>query len=158
LGEALVPDNPLVGAPRLRYFIDPSLRNEGSFFSSPRDGDAGFDLKSAANYLVEVGQQIVVSTKVRLAIPPGWVGIVRERSSTGLKRLYTHSGVIDSAYRGELKILVSNGGNEPYEIFKGDKIAQLLVVPCLTSGEEVLSEGELGETARGEGGFGSTGR
>ena len=95
----------------LRFYVSEEARALGVTFDSPRLGDAGFDLRSAESITVEPGTQVALSTGLHLAIPLGWVGIIRERSSTGSKRLYTHSGVIDSSYRGEVKILVSNGGS-----------------------------------------------
>ena len=142
----------------LKFHLDKSLQEQGVVLLQPGPGDAGFDIRSAADYEILPNQQILISTGLRLAIPQNWVGVVRERSSTALKRLYCHAGVIDSNYRGEIKIVIANGGNEPYKIQKGDKIAQLLVLPCLTLLQEVDSEEGLGATDRGEKGFGSSGR
>lgn len=142
----------------LKFFISEQGRALGITFDRPRRGDAGFDLRSAESLTLEPGVQVALPTSLHVAIPEGWVGIIRERSSTGSKRLYTHSGVIDASYRGEIKVLISNGGTAPFEIKVGDRIAQLLVVPCLVDSEPVESLEKLGTTDRGSNGFGSTGR
>lgn len=142
---------------KLRYFLDPAIKAQGVAFTSPRSGDAGFDLRAAEDVTIPAGEQALVATGLRVAIPAGFVGLIRDRSSTALKRLYTHAGVIDAAYRGEVKVVVSNGGQDSLLIEKGQRIAQLLVVPCLTEGVEVSSIADLGATDRGGNGFGSTG-
>lgn len=144
--------------PSLKFFLDPSLKENGIIFEPPREGDAGFDLRSAEAVIIPPGAQVVVNTKLKIAVPVGYVALIRERSSSALRRLYTHAGVIDSSYRGDVKIVLSNGGNEPLEIAPGDKIAQLLVIPCLVHGEAVETLEDLGDSERGAGGFGSTGR
>lgn len=144
-------------SPALKYFIDPRYAALGIAFSEPRLGDAGFDLRAGEELLVAPGEQVLVPTGLRLAIPLGWVGIVKDRSSMALKRIYTHAGVIDAGYRGEVKIVLSNHGVEPYPIEVGSKIAQLVIVPTLTTLVQVKDPGGLGETDRGSGGFGSTG-
>ena len=142
----------------LRFCISERGRELGITLDQPRQGDAGFDLRSAESIALEPGQQVALPTCLHVAIPLGWVGIIRERSSTGSKRLYTHSGVIDASYRGEIKVLISNGGTAPYEIRVGDRIAQLLIVPCLVECEMCEALEQLGTTERGNNGFGSTGR
>ena len=142
-------------------FEDPVLQfhlSAGAKLEAPREGDAGFDLRTLEDIVIQPHEQIAVPTGLRVAIPEGWVGIVKDRSSMAKNRIYTHAGVIDAAYRGEVKILLSNDGNEPYTLAKGDKVAQMIVIPCITGCEQVETEEELGATERGEGGFGSTGK
>jgi dUTP pyrophosphatase len=141
----------------LTFFVDPKVKAAGGGLIVPKEGDAGFDLRAAEASLIEPGGQVLLSTGLFFAIPLGWVGIVKDRSSMASKGLYTHGGVIDAAYRGELKVIISNRGLEPYKIACGDKIAQLVIVPCLTNAHEVNSKELLSVTDRGEGGFGSTG-
>jgi dUTP pyrophosphatase len=139
---------------------DPDLQvhlSAGADFQAPRSGDAGFDLRALEDAVINPNEQLLVATGVRVAIPQGWVGIVKDRSSMALKQIYTHAGVIDAAYRGEVKIVLSNAGATPYVIEKGAKIAQMVVVPCLTKCVTVENIEDLGETERGAGGFGSTG-
>jgi dUTP pyrophosphatase len=142
----------------LQFFLDPSAKEAGVTFSSPRDGDAGFDIRASENLIIETGKQVLVPTGLRVAIPEGYVGLIRDRSSMAIKRVYTHAGVIDAGYRGEVKVVISNQGDESYQIELGDKVAQMVVVPCIASVVEVESEAKLGLTDRGDGGFGSTGR
>jgi dUTP pyrophosphatase len=134
------------------------LPNADENLSLPKAGDAGFDLRTPRSFKITTGQQILIETGLVFQIPEGWVGIIKDRSSCASKRLYTHGGVIDSSYRGEVKILLSYHGEGELTLEKGEKVAQLLVVPCLTSFCEVDSIQKLGETERGDGGFGSTGR
>ena len=143
---------------KLLFFIDPEAAANGASFEAPREGDAGFDIRAAEALVLEPGQQHAVSTGLRFAIPLGWVGIIKDRSSVALKGVYTHGGVIDAGYRGELKILISNRSNEPFEIALNQKIAQMLVVPVCTAAEQVGSPDQLGTTERGHCGFGSTGK
>lgn len=144
--------------PELRFYLAPAAVAAGASFKNPRSGDAGFDLASAAEIVLAPGEQATVPTGLYLSIPIDWVGLIRDRSSMALQGLRTHAGVIDSAYRGEVRVVVSNGSGDPLEIHPGDRVAQLIVVPCLTSARAVGSGEELGDTTRGGGGFGSTGR
>ena len=142
----------------LRFYLTEAAKNAGAKFESPREGDAGFDLRAAESLVIEPGAQALISTGLHLAIPIGWVGIVKDRSSMASKRVYTHAGVIDASYRGEVKVLASNHGSAGYQIQAGDKVAQLLVVQVLTAASPVADLASLGDTSRGAGGFGSTGR
>jgi dUTP pyrophosphatase len=134
---------------KLRYRkLDPSARIEG-----PRhEGDAGVDLFSSEEVVVEPGESRWVGTGIAVEIPRGYVGIVKERSGLA-HRFGTGAGVVDSSYRGEVRVLVRNLGREPLRIGKGEPLAQLLLLPCA---EVELEEGELSPTERGERGFGST--
>lgn len=121
-------------------------------------GDAGLDLTAAEDLTVTAGQRVAVPTGLAVAVPPGWVGLVHPRSGMALDRGLTvvnAPGTIDAGYRGELKVLLVNLGDEPVEISRGDRVAQLLMQRV---GRAVLVESDdLGETERGAGGFGSTG-
>ena len=122
-------------------------------------GDAGLDLRSSEDVLIAPGCRALVPTGVAIALPEGFAGFVLPRSGLALKvglGLANAPGLIDSAYRGEIKAVLVNLDLEvPISIARGDKIAQL-VVQRVESCELVVVE-ELGETVRGEGGFGSTG-
>lgn len=117
-------------------------------------GAAGFDLYAAED--ATVFSQIVVKTGISVAIPYGYVGLIRPRSGLAVKcGVDVKAGVIDSDYRGELMVLLSIGRQFiPHQIKTGDRIAQLVVVPNLTDSEVV---DVLSDTERGENGFGSTG-
>jgi dUTP pyrophosphatase len=120
--------------------------------------DAGMDLHSVDNVTLEPGITAAVPTGLILEIPPGFEGQVRPRSGLALRHAISMPnapGTIDPGYRGELRVLLINLGRERYLLQKGDRIAQLI----LARYEPVeWEEGELGGTARGAGGFGSSGR
>ncbi|MBX7143061.1 MAG: dUTP diphosphatase [Oligoflexia bacterium] len=143
--------------PQLRFWVSPEARLAGADFLPPRIGDAGFDLRSACNITIPAGGQVLVPTGLHCAIPLGWVGIVKDRSSMASKRLYTHAGVIDASYRGEIKLVLSNAGSADFQVTAGLKIAQMLVLPHLEQAEAATSLEALGDTDRGSSGFGSTG-
>ena len=145
-------------APELQWYLSPEAAALEQPFGSPRRGDAGFDLRAVTSVVIPAGGQVTVGTGIHLAIPEGWVGFVKDRSSMALKRVLTHGGVIDASYRGELKIILSNLGESSYHIEVGDKVAQLVIIPHLTGGQPVGALEALGSTKRGALGFGSTGR
>ena len=121
-------------------------------------GAAGMDVLAGEGVTLAPGARHAVATGFALAIPPGYEIQVRPRSGLALKHGITvpnTPGTIDSDYRGELKVIVINLGTEPFAIERGDRIAQLVLAPVtLAAWKEVV---ELDETARGSGGFGSTG-
>ena len=122
---------------------------------------AGADLCSAEpeSLTLAPGQRAAVATGIKLEIPSGFEAQIRPRSGLALKHGLTvvnAPGTIDSDYRGEVKVLLVNLGSEPVHIARGERIAQLVVAPVTrASFVEVV---ELGESERGSGGFGSTGR
>ncbi len=121
-------------------------------------GDAGLDLVSVEEVTLEPGQRHAVATGWAMAIPEGWVGLVHPRSGLALRAGLTVAnapGTIDAGYRGEVKVILVNLGAEPVTIEPGDRVAQLLLQQV---GEAAVVEVEdLDATARGSGGFGSTG-
>jgi dUTP pyrophosphatase len=119
-------------------------------------GDAGLDLFSATDVVLEKGQVLDVPTGIKVAIPEGSVGLVWDKSGVSLRGVHRLAGVIDSGYRGEVKVVLVNMSDEPFVISKGMKIAQLLIQPVTTV--KVVEVEDLGGTPRGEGGFGSTGK
>ena len=125
------------------------------------EGAAGLDPHACLEepLTIPVGERAVVPTGLAAAIPEGYVGIVAVRSSLGVRRgvtLPNSIGVIDSDYRGPLGVALCNLGEAAYTVFPGDRVAQLVVLPVARM--EVQLVDELEETARGGGGFGSTGR
>lgn len=143
----------------ISFWLDPEAKARGARFEVPRPGDAGYDLRASEEHILLQGQQATVATGLYLEIPDGYVGLISDRSSMALRRVYTHGGVIDSSYRGHVSVIVTNGGDKPYRIEPGDRIAQLVFLPVLTSVALELAEREqLTPSSRGEGGFGSTGR
>jgi dUTP pyrophosphatase len=124
------------------------------------EGSAGMDLKAAVTspLTLNPGQRSAVPTGLKMAIPPGHEGCVRPRSGLALKHgltLANSPGTIDSDYRGEVKVLVINLGQEPVQIQRGDRIAQLLITPVVSA--QIMKVDKVEDTARGEGGFGHTG-
>ncbi len=122
------------------------------------DGAAGMDVVSAEDVVLPAGSRYPVATGFAMAIPHGYEVQVRPRSGLALKHgitLPNTPGTIDSDYRGELKVILINLGSEDFTIARGDRIAQLVLAPVtLAAWDEVA---ELDDTARGAGGFGSTG-
>lgn len=121
-------------------------------------GAAGMDVVSAEDVTIPPGARHPVATGLAMAIPHGFEIQVRPRSGLALKHGITvpnTPGTIDSDYRGELKILLINHGTEPFPIARGDRVAQLVLAPVVQARWDVALE--LDDTARGSGGFGSTG-
>lgn len=123
-------------------------------------GDAGIDLQAVEAAHIGPGERWQVKTGLAVEIPPGHAGLVLPRSGLALRHgitLVNAPGLIDSGYRGEVAVLLLN--TDPAEIFRiepGDRIAQLVVVPLAEI--EAIEVPELGQTERGSGGFGSTGK
>jgi len=121
-------------------------------------GAAGMDVVSAEDVTIAAGARHAVATGLAVAIPHGFEIQVRPRSGLALKHGITVAnapGTIDSDYRGEVKVILINHGAEPFAIARGDRVAQLVLAPVVVA--SWLPVDELDETARGEGGFGSTG-
>jgi dUTP pyrophosphatase len=123
------------------------------------EGDAGLDLYSAIDLVLAPGQRALVPTGVAVAIPDGFAGFVQPRSGRALRdglSFVNTPGLIDSHYRGEIKVIAINlDQTQPLTITRADKIAQLVLQRVERA--QLVEVGDLSETARGEGGFGSTG-
>jgi dUTP pyrophosphatase len=126
------------------------------------DGAAGLDLMAAiaehARLILEPGARELVPTGLVLQIPTGYEGQVRPRSGLALRHGVTvlnSPGTIDADYRGEISVILINLGSEPFEITRGLRIAQLIIAPVTRAA--LIEAGTLDESARGAGGFGSTG-
>ncbi|MGQ0589193.1 MAG: dUTP diphosphatase [Sphingosinicella sp.] len=120
---------------------------------------AGMDVVSAESLTLAPGERQAVATGFALAIPEGYEVQVRPRSGLALKHGVTclnTPGTIDADYRGEVKVILANLGSEPFEVVRGERIAQLVPQRVLRAGFNVVDS--LDPTARGAGGFGSTGR
>jgi dUTP pyrophosphatase len=133
------------------------LHKDASLPIKAHPGDAGWDLYSLDITEIPAWGSRLVSTGIAVAIPHGWCGVVKDRSSVALKQdTTTNAGVIDHGYTGELKVLLRNNSHKIKWINAGDRIAQLLILPVP---EVTLVEvSEFEETDRGEGSFGSTGK
>lgn len=140
------------------------------YFSKKHDierqtkGSAGIDLPAYLKNSVKVqpGEDIKIDTGIHVEIPEGFYGLVLPRSSFGIKKtmiLKNTAGVIDSDYRGPIKLFLRNYGNDTVEINDGERIAQLIICPFeAVTTSRVESLDDLTITSRGSGGFGSTGK
>ena len=120
--------------------------------------DAGMDLCAIADTLLEPGVPLTVPTGLAIELPPGYEAQIRPRSGLALKHAITlpnSPATIDPGYRGEIRVILLNLGREPYQIHRGDRIAQMVVA---RSEPIECDESELNHSARGAGGFGSSGR
>lgn len=138
------------------------LRENAVIPTKATSGSAGFDLYAAIDESVKIpaGGNAVISTGIAIALPSdGYVALIFPRSGLSVKHgigMLNSVGVIDSDYRGELSIGLINHFKTPYTIEPGERIAQLLIMPVIPP--LLLEVDELDDTARGEKGFGSTGR
>jgi len=123
------------------------------------NGDAGFDLPSRSDIVLEPGQRAMVPTGIAIAIPAGFAGFVLPRSGLAARHgiaLVNSPGLIDSGYRGEVTVVLINTDRaQPFQIRRGDRIAQLVIQRV--EGVVLTQVQDLDDTSRGEGGFGSTG-
>lgn len=124
------------------------------------EGSAGMDLKAALTdpLTLKPGERGVVPTGLKMAIPSGFEGCVRPRSGLAMKQgltLTNAPGTVDSDYRGEVKVLVINLGQEPVILKRGERIAQLLISPVAHA--QIVKVEQVDDTQRGAGGFGHTG-
>lgn len=120
--------------------------------------DAGMDLRALETTLLEPSIPQAVPTGIAIQLPPGYEAQVRPRSGLALKHAITlpnSPATIDPGYRGEIRVILLNLGKQPYAIEKGDRIAQLVIAKYETIEWE---EGDLADSTRGVGGFGSSGR
>lgn len=131
-------------------------------------GDLGYDLFAINTVVVQPGQTVMAETGVAFEFPEGWGAIIKARSSQGKNGLDVFGGVVDNGYRGEVKVLLHNSAPESPRIlgpkvedatviyYAGDKIAQLVLVPVFPGAIQEVAT--LGESERGEKGFGSSGK
>lgn len=121
-------------------------------------GDGGVDLCARSGTELGPGERAVVPTGVAVALPDGFAGLVTPRSGLAARHgisVVNGPGLVDAGYRGEIKVVLVNLSDEPFVIERGDRIAQLVVVPVAVQEFEIVEE--LPGTSRGAGGFGSTG-
>lgn len=134
------------------------LRPHAELPTRGSEQSAGWDVRSVVSVVIPPGGREVIPTGLAMEIPAGWEVQVRPRSGLAAKNGVTvlnTPGTIDADYRGEVKVILANLGSEPLSINDGDRIAQL--VPAMIPWVSFEETRELGATARGEGGFGSTG-
>ena len=120
------------------------------------EGDAAFDLRSAEELVLEPKKRHTVKTGLKMAIPKGYFGLIKDRSGYAHKfGIHCLAGVIDAGYRGEIGVVMVNLGDEPFAIKKDMKISQMLIMPIPNMNLNLVDS--LDDSVRGEGGFGSTG-
>ena len=132
------------------------MLEKGAKVSRAHPWDAGLDLFSRESCTLWPNDSAVFDTGVHVEIPEGYYGEIRSRSGLMCKNDIVTDGTIDSHYVGSIRVKLFNLGQKPYRVHAGDKIAQLVIVPCLLPELELVDS--LEETDRGDGGFGSTGR
>ena len=137
------------------------IKTNGKIPAYATEHSAGIDLycKSDEDIIIKSKETVKINTGVYVEIPEGYFGAVYPRSSTGVKKhlmLANTIGIIDSDYRGEIMVFFYNYGNETQIIKNGDRLAQLVIQPYLRCDIELVDS--LEDSARGEDGFGSTGR
>ena len=123
-----------------------------------RAGDAGVDLYARRGGVLAPGERAMVPTGIAVAVPAGFVGLITPRSGLAARHgvsLVNSPGILDAGYRGEIHVVAINEGSEPYSYERGERIAQLVVVPFASQDYEAVDE--LPASDRGAGGFGSTG-
>lgn len=118
--------------------------------------DAGLDLKSPICIEIQARSSAIIDTGVHVDLPIGTVGFLKSKSGLNVNHDITSDGVIDVGYTGSIKVKLYNHGIIPYQVLRGDKITQLVVVECHFPDVEIVEE--LDGTERGNKGFGSTGR
>ena len=118
--------------------------------------DAGADLRSPVYAVVPARGSVVIDTGVHIEIPEGYTIFLKSKSGLNVKHDLTGTGAIDSGYTGTIKVKLYNLGDTDYQILRGDKIIQMVILPCVYC--EFTQVEKFAETERGDGGFGSTGR
>lgn len=141
------------------------LVNQGKGLGMPKrhsSGAAGLDLMAAllpdSSLILAPGDRVLVPTGLSISLPEGLEAQIRPRSGLALKHgisVLNAPGTIDCDYRGEIGVLLVNHGREPFAVNRGDRIAQLVITPVIIA--ELVEAESLDESARGSGGFGSTG-
>lgn len=131
--------------------------DRGAFIPMRAHGtDAGADLRSPVDTVVPASGSRVIDTGVHIQLPHGYVGMLKSKSGMNVKHDITSEGVIDEGYTGSIKVKLYNHSHEPYIIERGDKITQLVILPCEYVKFDLVDY--LEDSERGGDGFGSTGK
>lgn len=131
--------------------------DRGAFIPTRAHGtDAGADLRSPVDTIVPAMGSRVIDTGVHIQLPHGYVGMLKSKSGLHVKHDITSEGVIDEGYTGSIKVKLYNRGDEDHVIERGDKITQLVILPCEYVQFDVVDD--LDDSERGGDGFGSTGK
>lgn len=138
--------------------IEVMLDNNAFMPERAHKEDAGWDIRTPKPVHILPGDNITVDTGVHIAIPYGYVGMLKSKSGLNVKNDLTGEGVIDCGYTGSIVVKLYNHGKEPHMFYEGDKLIQLVIIPiCM---DELVQVEELStvDTERGDNGFGSTGK
>ena len=134
-----------------------TMIDEGAFMpTKAHEWDAGFDLKTPKDVYLMNGSSVTIDTGVHMAIPEGYVGMLKSKSGLNVKHGITCDGTIDAGYTGSIRAKLYNDSREPYQFQRGDKITQIVIIPIPKV--ELIRVDSLEETERGDNGFGSSGR
>lgn len=120
------------------------------------EADAGYDLFAMESKTVPARGNAIFDTGVHIEIPHGFAGVIKSKSGLNIKHDILSDGLVDSGYSGSIRVKLYNHGDREYQVLRGDKISQIMIVPVHTPDLRIVTE--LKETERGEHGFGSTGR
>ncbi len=152
-----VQSGPLRGRAKMPVLKVRKITEDAKLPAYAHKGDAGMDLFSVADIILSPMHRIAVPTGIEIEIPKGYVGLVWDKSGLSLKEgVKTMGGVIDSSYRGELRVVMVNISSKALLVSKGMKIAQMLIQPIKIA--KIREVKRLKNTKRGRNGFGSTGR
>lgn len=133
------------------------MLDEGAFMPEfAHKTDAGADLRSPVDVVIPARGSAVIDTGIHVEIPEGFAGFLKSKSGLNVNHNLIGEGVIDSGYQGSIRVKLYNLGDKDYSIKKGDKIIQLVILPCVYC--DFVEVNKFAETDRGDGGFGSTGR
>lgn len=133
------------------------MLDEGAFMPEfAHKTDAGADLRSPVDVVIPARGSAVIDTGIHVEIPEGFTGFLKSKSGLNVNHNLIGEGVIDSGYQGSIRVKLYNLGDKDYSIKKGDKIIQLVILPCVYC--DFVEVNKFAETDRGDGGFGSTGR
>jgi dUTP pyrophosphatase len=119
-------------------------------------GDVGMDMYSREEFILQPGERIIANTGFALEFEKGYAAIVKDKSGVAADGIHTAGGVFDAGYRGEYNAQLVNLGKKPYEVKKGQKIAQLIIYPVAIA--QLIEVDELSDSSRGAGKLGSTGK
>ena len=142
----------------LIFYMLPSEDGKTGYVPTKKKEDAGYDLKSAYDVVVEAGKQKLIKTNITVGMPNGYYGRIAPRSGLAYKCcINVHAGVTDFSYTGNIGIILFNHGDKNFIVKRGDRIAQLIVTKYLTGEKTKIIWGTPEETERGSAGYGSTG-
>lgn len=137
--------------------VVPVVLDDGAYMpTKAHEWDAGYDIRTPKDEYLMNGSSITIDTGVHMAIPEGYVGMLKSKSGLNVKHGITGDGTIDAGYTGSIRVKLYNDSREPYAFERGDKVIQIVILPI--PNVELVQVERLDDTERGNGGFGSTGK